>query len=139
MNGLEVNLISLFPLTSNTKKMQDTEASLEHFIIQVLASAMLLLTCIAVIKTLAENVFTFPESSYMPIIICTTLLLQAEWASVLQNADKIITSPENFPRNLPGIEPGTSRLVTQCLNQLWNRSPQNAKYFQQFKENMTGR
>jgi hypothetical protein len=95
------------------------------------------LLLIAVIKTLAENVFTFPESQYMPIITCTTLLLQAEWTSVLTNEDRRITSPENSPRNLPGIELGTSRLVTQRLNLRWNRSQQNAKYFQQFKGNMT--
>jgi len=100
---------SHWSLTHTHKKKHNTVASLEHFIIQVLASAMLLL--IAVTKTLTEDVFIFPESPYMPIIICTPLLLQAEWTSVPPNADRRITLLEKFPKTLPGIEPGTS---TNC-------------------------
>jgi hypothetical protein len=70
---------------------------------------MLLLT--AVIKTLKKDVFTFPETPYTPIIICTFLPLQAEWTSVPPNADRRITLLENFPRTLPGIEPGTSTVA----------------------------
>ena len=103
-------LISLFPLTSNIKKIYNTVASLEHFIIQILASAMLLL--IAVKKALTEDVFIFPETPYTAIIICSpSYYIQAEWTSVLPNEDRRITLLEYLPRTLPGIESGTS---TNC-------------------------
>jgi len=41
-----------------------------------------MLLLIAVIKTLTEDVFIFPETPYTPIIICKLLLLQVEWTSV---------------------------------------------------------
>jgi hypothetical protein len=55
---------------------------------------------------------------------CYSFLLQAEWTLELLNADRMIRSLGKFSRALPGIEPGTSGLVTQCRNQL-RRSPRN--------------
>ena len=47
-----------------------------------------------------------------------SFLLQAEWIPGLLNADRKIRSIKKFPRNLPGIEPVSSSLKAQCLNQL---------------------
>nr|AQP28787.1 NADH dehydrogenase subunit 2 [Amitermes sp. 3 TB-2017] len=73
--GLEINLMSFIPLMSNVKNMYNTEASLKYFIVQVLASATLLF--MVVMKTLTEDLFTFEESTYTPMIICTPLLLKS--------------------------------------------------------------
>lgn len=45
-------------------------------------------------------------------------LLQAVWIPGLLNANRRNRSLQKFQRTLPGIEPGTARLVVQCLNQL---------------------
>jgi hypothetical protein len=50
-----------------------------------------------------------------------SFLLEAEQTPGLLNADRRNRSLEKFPRILPGIEPGTSRLVAHCLNQLSHR------------------
>lgn len=42
----------------------------------------------------------------------------------------------NFPRILPAIEPGTFRLMAQCLNQLWYPSPL-LFYFKQTNKSRT--
>nr|YP_009350429.1 NADH dehydrogenase subunit 2 [Constrictotermes cyphergaster]AQP27014.1 NADH dehydrogenase subunit 2 [Constrictotermes cyphergaster] len=73
--GLEINLMSFIPLMSNVKNMYNTEASLKYFIVQVLASATLLF--MVVMKTLAEDLFTFESNNYTPMIICTPLLLKS--------------------------------------------------------------
>nr|AQP29019.1 NADH dehydrogenase subunit 2 [Nasutitermes matangensis] len=73
--GLEINLMSFIPLMSNVKNMYNTEASLKYFIVQVLASATLLF--MVAMKTLTEDLFTFESSTYMPMIICTPLLLKS--------------------------------------------------------------
>nr|WMY24300.1 NADH dehydrogenase subunit 2 [Nasutitermitinae sp.] len=73
--GLEINLMSFIPLMSNVKNMYNTEASLKYFIVQVLASATLLF--MVVMKTLAEDLFTFESSAYTSMIICTPLLLKS--------------------------------------------------------------
>nr|URH16956.1 NADH dehydrogenase subunit 2 [Verrucositermes tuberosus] len=73
--GLEINLMSFIPLMSNVKNMYNTEASLKYFIVQVLASATLLF--MVVMKTMTEDLFSFEESTYTPMIICTPLLLKS--------------------------------------------------------------
>jgi len=50
---------------SYVKDMYNTEASLKHFIVQVLASVTLLF--IVVIKTLTEDLFTFEINPCTPI------------------------------------------------------------------------
>nr|WNL54290.1 NADH dehydrogenase subunit 2 [Microcerotermes sp. 2 MLW-2023a] len=73
--GLEINLMSFIPLMSSVKNMYNTEASLKYFIVQVLASATLLF--MVVMKTLTEDLFTFENNPYTPMIICTPLLLKS--------------------------------------------------------------
>nr|AQP28839.1 NADH dehydrogenase subunit 2 [Microcerotermes sp. COL2012-T09] len=73
--GLEINLMSFIPLMSSVKNMYNTEASLKYFIVQVLASATLLF--MVVMKTLMEDLFTFENNPYTPMIICTPLLLKS--------------------------------------------------------------
>nr|YP_009350806.1 NADH dehydrogenase subunit 2 [Trichotermes ducis]YP_009350936.1 NADH dehydrogenase subunit 2 [Jugositermes tuberculatus]AIY61737.1 NADH dehydrogenase subunit 2 [Jugositermes tuberculatus]AQP27823.1 NADH dehydrogenase subunit 2 [Trichotermes ducis]AQP28157.1 NADH dehydrogenase subunit 2 [Jugositermes tuberculatus] len=73
--GLEINLMSFIPLMSNVKNMYNTEASLKYFIVQVLASATLLF--MVVMSTLTEDLFSFQENPYTPMIICTPLLLKS--------------------------------------------------------------
>jgi len=73
--GLEINLISFIPVTSNVKNTYNTEASLKYFNVQVLASATLLF--IVVIKMLTEDLYTLERNLYTPIIICTPLLLKS--------------------------------------------------------------
>jgi hypothetical protein len=48
-----------------------------------------MLLLIAVIETLTEDVFTFPETPYKPIIICTPLLLQVEWTTECGQKDYV--------------------------------------------------
>jgi NADH:ubiquinone oxidoreductase subunit 2 (subunit N) len=60
---------------SNVKNIYNTEASLKYFIVQVLASATLLF--MVVMRTLTEDLFSFQENPYTPIIICTPLLLKS--------------------------------------------------------------
>jgi len=55
-----------------------------------------------------------------------SFLLEDEWTPGLLNADRRKVA-RKFPRTLLGIEPGTSHLVPQCVNQLQgtlNRSVQ---------------
>ena len=46
------------------------------------------------------------------------ILLEAEWAQDLLNADRRDSSLENCSGTLSEIEPGNSRLVAQCFNQM---------------------
>jgi len=48
-----------------------------------------------------------------------SFLFEAEWTLGLLNADRWNSSLQNF-QVPPEIEPGTSRLMTQCLNRLWH-------------------
>ena len=48
---------------SNVKNLYNTEASLKYFVVQVFASATLLL--LAVIKTLTEDLLSFDTNSYL--------------------------------------------------------------------------
>nr|AIY62075.1 NADH dehydrogenase subunit 2 [Parrhinotermes browni] len=74
--GLEVNLMSFIPLMSNVKNMYNTEASLKYFIVQVLASATLMLT--VTMKATVQGMFTHVETySYSTsMLICTPLLMK---------------------------------------------------------------
>nr|YP_004222189.1 NADH dehydrogenase subunit 2 [Apochrysa matsumurae]BAJ61134.1 NADH dehydrogenase subunit 2 [Apochrysa matsumurae] len=53
--GLEINLLSFIPLMNNLKNSMSTEASLKYFLVQALASAILLFS--VVIMSLFNNIF----------------------------------------------------------------------------------
>nr|QAX91181.1 NADH dehydrogenase subunit 2 [Parrhinotermes sp. B MW-2019] len=72
--GLEVNLMSFIPLMSNIKNMYNTEASLKYFIVQVLASATLML--MVTMKATVEGLFTHTETYGTTMLICTPLLMK---------------------------------------------------------------
>ena len=60
---------------------------------------------------------------YMPAVLYPQgnsypFLLEAAWIPGLLNVNRRKRSLQKFPRTLPGIKPGTARLVPQCLNQL---------------------
>nr|AGZ19420.1 NADH dehydrogenase subunit 2 [Polyphylla laticollis mandshurica] len=69
--GLEINLISIIPMMSDTKNMMASEAALKYFIAQTLASSLLLFSTII----LSMNFFYNPEMNlYMSLILNTSLL-----------------------------------------------------------------
>nr|AIY61672.1 NADH dehydrogenase subunit 2 [Serritermes serrifer] len=72
--GLEINLLSFIPLMSNTTNMLNTESSLKYFLVQVLASTTMLF--MIVMKTLAENMFTFAESQQTMMAVGVPLLMK---------------------------------------------------------------
>jgi len=77
-----------------------------------------MLLLIAEIKTLTEDVFIFPETPYTPIIICTPLLLQAEWTTVsLMRTEglrylKFFQGP--YRESNPELQPTVTPLVPEC-------------------------
>nr|YP_009349818.1 NADH dehydrogenase subunit 2 [Metrioptera bonneti]AQM39954.1 NADH dehydrogenase subunit 2 [Metrioptera bonneti] len=73
--GLEINLLSFIPLMTNTKNIMSTEASLKYFLVQALASAMLLFS---IILTFSLS-FYFPSidpAKYFQYLIISPLLLK---------------------------------------------------------------
>nr|YP_009754261.1 NADH dehydrogenase subunit 2 [Anterastes babadaghi]QGL09056.1 NADH dehydrogenase subunit 2 [Anterastes babadaghi] len=72
--GLEINLLSFIPLMTNTKNIMSTEASLKYFLVQALASAMLLFS-ILLMFSLSTNPF-YMEYNIFQTLICSALLLK---------------------------------------------------------------
>nr|YP_010045030.1 NADH dehydrogenase subunit 2 [Polyphylla gracilicornis]QPF96295.1 NADH dehydrogenase subunit 2 [Polyphylla gracilicornis] len=69
--GLEINLLSIIPLMSDTKNMMASEAALKYFITQALASSLLLFSMII----LSMNFFyTLDMNLYLSLILNTSLL-----------------------------------------------------------------
>nr|UJT63710.1 NADH dehydrogenase subunit 2 [Ptosoproctus lanzhouensis] len=71
--GLEINLLSFIPLMTNTKNIMSTEASLKYFLVQALASAILLYSIILMF-TLSNSLLL--ENSIFQTLICSALLLK---------------------------------------------------------------
>nr|UJT63709.1 NADH dehydrogenase subunit 2 [Uvarovina chinensis] len=71
--GLEINLLSFIPLMTDTKNTMSTEASLKYFLVQALASAMLLFSLILMFTL--SNSFLL-KASIFQTLICSTLLLK---------------------------------------------------------------
>ena len=69
--GDRSNIIYLFNI--QRKILYNTEASLKYFVIQVFASAMLLI--LVVKKRLTEDLFAFDWNLYTPINFCTPVEL----------------------------------------------------------------
>nr|QWQ55599.1 NADH dehydrogenase subunit 2 [Gampsocleis sinensis] len=72
--GLEINLLSFIPLMTNTKNIMSTEASLKYFLVQALASAILLFSIILMF-TLTPNLYLM-ETNIFQTLICSALLLK---------------------------------------------------------------
>nr|AJD85496.1 NADH dehydrogenase subunit 2 [Uvarovites inflatus] len=72
--GLEINLLSFIPLMTNSKNIMSTEASLKYFLVQALASAILLFAVILMF-TLSNNLFVL-ETHIPQTLICSALLLK---------------------------------------------------------------
>nr|QBF00374.1 NADH dehydrogenase subunit 2 [Stegana sp. 2117 JL-2019] len=73
--GLEINLLSFIPLMSDNNNLMSTEASLKYFLIQALASSVLLFS---VIMMMLKNSMSFEMNSlYSSSIIMSSLLLKS--------------------------------------------------------------
>nr|YP_009349792.1 NADH dehydrogenase subunit 2 [Zichya baranovi]AQM39863.1 NADH dehydrogenase subunit 2 [Zichya baranovi] len=71
--GLEINLLSFIPLMTNTKNIMSTEAALKYFLIQALASALLLFSII--IMSSWPNL-PLTQNNIFYTMISSTLLLK---------------------------------------------------------------
>nr|QZM06640.1 NADH dehydrogenase subunit 2 [Tetanops sintenisi] len=72
--GLEINLLAFIPLMSDNNNLMSTEASLKYFLIQALASAVLLF---AIITMLLNNSPMSQETYYIKMIILSSLLMKS--------------------------------------------------------------
>nr|YP_009711012.1 NADH dehydrogenase subunit 2 [Acosmetura nigrogeniculata]QGI24225.1 NADH dehydrogenase subunit 2 [Acosmetura nigrogeniculata] len=72
--GLEINLLSFIPLMSNSKNILTTEASLKYFLVQAIASSLLLFTLIMMF--LMSNMTIMFNHNIFPLLISSTLLLK---------------------------------------------------------------
>nr|QOL00530.1 NADH dehydrogenase subunit 2 [Atlanticus sinensis] len=72
--GLEINLLSFIPSLTDTKNIMSTEASLKYFLVQALASSMLLFSIILMFS-LSNNMFML-ETSIFQTLMCSALLLK---------------------------------------------------------------
>nr|QBF00304.1 NADH dehydrogenase subunit 2 [Stegana setifrons]QBF00306.1 NADH dehydrogenase subunit 2 [Stegana setifrons] len=73
--GLEINLLSFIPLMSDNNNLMSTEASLKYFLVQALASSVLLFAVI--IFMIHKNLDFMMNFSYGPMIITSALLLKS--------------------------------------------------------------
>nr|UAM91021.1 NADH dehydrogenase subunit 2 [Holotrichia niponensis] len=71
--GLEINLLSIIPLMSDTKNMMASEAALKYFITQTLASTLLLFSIIMLTLNLPYN---FGPNLYLTLILNTSLFMK---------------------------------------------------------------
>nr|QBF01196.1 NADH dehydrogenase subunit 2 [Stegana sp. 1185 JL-2019] len=73
--GLEINLLSFIPLMSDNNNLMSTEASLKYFLVQAMASTVLLF---AIILNLMKNNMNYEINlSYITMIILSSLLLKS--------------------------------------------------------------
>nr|ANU83255.1 NADH dehydrogenase subunit 2 [Loxoblemmus equestris]QGN67010.1 NADH dehydrogenase subunit 2 [Acheta domesticus] len=68
--GLEINLLAFIPLMSSKDSMMSTEASMSYFIVQAMASSMLLTL------TISNLMITFISKEMLNSIIASTLLIK---------------------------------------------------------------
>nr|AVN67656.1 NADH dehydrogenase subunit 2 [Parcoblatta pensylvanica] len=73
--GLEINLLSFIPIMSSNQNIYTTEASLKYFLIQALASSILLFLIIS--KTMINDFFYMFNSTINSTIMTTPLLLKS--------------------------------------------------------------
>nr|AQM40174.1 NADH dehydrogenase subunit 2 [Diestramima tibetensis] len=72
--GLEINLLSFIPLMSSSKNTMSTEASLKYFLIQALASTILLFSII--LLHLCSSMTLLFNNEMFEMLISSTLLLK---------------------------------------------------------------
>nr|QBF01202.1 NADH dehydrogenase subunit 2 [Stegana sp. 1434 JL-2019] len=73
--GLEINLLSFIPLMSDNNNFMSTEASLKYFLVQAMASTILLF---AIILMMMKNNINYEINfSYLSMIILSSLLLKS--------------------------------------------------------------
>nr|AYN50399.1 NADH dehydrogenase subunit 2 [Lepyrus sp. G312] len=72
--GLEMNLLALIPLMKHFNKMASSEAMMKYFMIQAMASAMLLFTVI--IYTITVNFDITKLTTSISLLISSTLMLK---------------------------------------------------------------
>nr|QBF01206.1 NADH dehydrogenase subunit 2 [Stegana sp. 1727 JL-2019] len=73
--GLEINLLSFIPLMSDNNNLMSTEASLKYFLVQAMASTVLLF---AIILAMMKNNINYEINlSYITMIILSSLLLKS--------------------------------------------------------------
>nr|QBF01200.1 NADH dehydrogenase subunit 2 [Stegana sp. 1338 JL-2019] len=73
--GLEINLLSFIPLMSDNNNLMSSEASLKYFLIQAMASTVLLF---AIILSMMKNNMNYEiNQSYVTMIILSSLLLKS--------------------------------------------------------------
>nr|YP_009827446.1 NADH dehydrogenase subunit 2 [Paulhutchinsonia pilosicollis]QIV24523.1 NADH dehydrogenase subunit 2 [Paulhutchinsonia pilosicollis] len=70
--GLEINLLSIIPMLSNTSNLYPSESALKYFVTQALASTILLF---AVITSLNLSEFLAPSSNHFLMMIMNSALL----------------------------------------------------------------
>nr|QBF01231.1 NADH dehydrogenase subunit 2 [Stegana nigripes] len=73
--GLEINLLSFIPLMSDNNNLTSTEASLKYFLVQALASTVLLFAII--LMMMMNNINYEINLSYITMIILSSLLLKS--------------------------------------------------------------
>nr|QBF01195.1 NADH dehydrogenase subunit 2 [Stegana sp. 804 JL-2019] len=73
--GLEINLLSFIPLMSDNNNLMSTEASLKYFLVQAMASTILLFAIILMMMKTSINYEI--NLSYITMIILSSLLLKS--------------------------------------------------------------
>nr|QNH69916.1 NADH dehydrogenase subunit 2 [Osmylus zheanus] len=73
--GLEINLLSFIPLISNSMNILSNESSLKYFLVQVLASAIMLFSVILNSLFNGMNIFLFDDLIFI-LILNSALLLK---------------------------------------------------------------
>nr|QBF01197.1 NADH dehydrogenase subunit 2 [Stegana sp. 1874 JL-2019] len=73
--GLEINLLSFIPLMSDNNNLMSTEASLKYFLVQAMASTILLFAII--LSLMINNINYEMNLSYISMIILSSLLLKS--------------------------------------------------------------
>nr|ADF57852.1 NADH dehydrogenase subunit 2 [Stegana flavipalpata] len=74
--GLEINLLSFIPLMSDNNNLMSTEASLKYFLVQAMASTVLLFAIILMMMKNNIN-YEMDYSFYISLIMMSSLLLKS--------------------------------------------------------------
>nr|QNV11700.1 NADH dehydrogenase subunit 2 [Rhamphomyia barbata] len=75
--GLEINLLSFIPLMNDVNNLMSTESSLKYFLVQALASSILLLAIIMHMLKFNLIINYYQNNMFIYMIILSTLLLKS--------------------------------------------------------------